>query len=28
DMPGGLRLLSSAIIALVRLNVRWMQKQF
>lgn len=28
DMPGGLRLLSSAIIALVRLNVRWMQRQF
>mgnify|MGYP001263294884 FL=1 len=28
DMPGGLRLLSSAIIALVLLNVRWMQKQF
>lgn len=28
DMPGGLRLLSSAIIALVRLYVRWMQRQF
>lgn len=28
DIPGGLRLLSSAIIALVRLNVRWMQRQF
>ena len=28
DMPGGLRLLSSAIIAPVRLNVRWMQRQF
>ncbi len=26
DIPGGLRLLSSAIIALVRLNVRWMQR--
>ncbi|CAI2440759.1 Aspartyl/Asparaginyl beta-hydroxylase [Serratia ficaria] len=28
DLPGGLRLLSRAIIALVRLNVRWIQRTF
>ncbi|CUW22366.1 Aspartyl/Asparaginyl beta-hydroxylase [Serratia grimesii] len=28
DLPTGLRILSSGIIALVRLNVRWIQRQF
>lgn len=28
DLPSGLRILSSGIIALVRLNVRWIQRQF